>query len=91
MTKVLGALWHGGRMPDAPPPRYNDQGRPLGDWIVVVRYDSLRDAMTLSWTRDATQWAKRWQGAVAYPSDELEDLMEGLRTQVQVLAAPRLF
>lgn len=78
-------------MPDAPPPRYNDQGRPLGDWIVVVKYDSLRDATTLSWTRDATSWARRWQGAVAYDQDSLDTLLKDTDKQIRLLARPRLF
>lgn len=77
--------------PDAPAPVYNSNGRPMGDWLLVVRYNSTRDVLSLSWTREKTPWSKQSQGAIAYPPEDLPDLIEGVTTQLNVLGQPRLF
>ena len=78
-------------MPDAPRPAFNSHGNIQHDWLVVVSYRAERDCYTLSWTRDGDRYHKTQQGAVAYPGEDLHDLVEGLVTQLNVLGAPRLF
>lgn len=77
--------------PDAPPPRYNDRGRPAGDWLVVLRYDSVRDLLTLSWNRDATSWEKSWKGAESYMHDDIDTVKRRTEDLVDVLTVQRLF
>lgn len=77
--------------PDAPPPTYNDNGRLMHEWLVVVRYDCIRDVITVSWTKDGDLYHRRQQGAVAYPSSNLTEALEAIGTQVSNLHAPRLF
>ena len=78
-------------MPDAPKPTYNRHGALQTDWLVVVSYRAERDCYTLSWTKDGDRWHATKQGAIAYPVEDLADLLEGVHTQVQNLASPRLF
>ena len=78
-------------MPDAPKPTYNRHGALQTDWLVVVSYRAERDCYTLSWTKDGDAWHRTQQGALAYPVDDLPDLLEGVESRVQVLAGPRLF
>lgn len=63
----------------------------MGDWIIVVKYDSLRDALTLSWTKDGTPWSKRAQGASAYEWEDVARLLEEHAALVTRFHRPRLF
>lgn len=78
-------------MPDAPKPVYNSNGTEQHEWLMVVAYRPARDCYTLSWTRDGDLHQRTLTGAVAYPVQELEDLITGTVNQIRVLGAPRLF
>lgn len=77
--------------PDAPAPRYNERGRPAGDWLLVIRYDSVRDCITLSWNRDGTTWEKGIKGAEAYQHDDLDTVQGRASDLIEFLSVQRLF
>jgi hypothetical protein len=77
--------------PDAPAPTYNSHGNAVRPWLVVLRYDDARDVLTMSWTVDGDAWHRQQQGAQAWPSSEVEALVEAAEVKIRSLAAPRLF
>ena len=78
-------------MPDAPPPVYNSNGTQVQEWLVVLRYDAARDALTLSWTQDAGNGHPMSQGATAHPYTDTPEFLEDVRRTVARLHAPRLW
>lgn len=78
-------------MPAAPPPTYNSKGMLQVDWHVVAAYHAAKDVLSLSWSKPGDLWVKAQVGALAYPVEDLQDLVEGTVTQVNLLGAPRLW
>lgn len=78
-------------MPDAPAPRFTPDGTPLKEWRVIAQYTPTKGVVHLSWTKEGSLWRRAQVGAIAYPESDLQDLIEGFSTQVQVLHHPSLF
>lgn len=75
----------------APPPVFNSHGNLQRPWTLVCRYDDVRDALTLSWSRPGTEHQRATQGALAFPVGQLGDLQEAFERTVRMLHTPRLF
>lgn len=78
-------------MPDAPAPRYNSRNLPVGEWLIVIRYDASRDVMTVSYTVDGTTHSASRQGATAFPALDVHEVMSNVNRLLLDVTTPRLF
>lgn len=76
---------------DAPAPSYTASGRQMGDWVVRINYDSVRDDLIVSWNRDRTPHLKGTSGHRRFAGDEVEQALAEAEYRGRVLGVRRLF
>lgn len=77
--------------PDAPPPTYDSHGNIVAEWMVTVRYDAVRDAITVHQAQEAGPYTKARRHTDTYAPNEVEALLASLTTMIRTLGARRLF
>lgn len=63
----------------------------MGNWLLVMRYDSVQDIMTISWNRDSTTWSTGSRGAEAYEYDKVKDVQQRVVDLIDAMTVERLF
>lgn len=76
---------------DAPAPSYSASGRQMGDWVVRVHYDAVRDDLVVSWNRTATPHMRSTAGHRRFAGDEVEQALAEAEYRGRVLGVRRLF
>lgn len=72
-------------------PAYTDSGRQMGDWVVRINYDSVRDDLIVSWNRSATPHLKGTNGHRLFAGDDIEQALAEAEYRGRVLGVRRLF
>lgn len=77
--------------PDAPAPTYDSQGNAVAEWMVTIRYDAVRDSITVTQVQEAGPYHKARVQTDTYAPSEVEALLAGITATVRILGARRLF
>lgn len=77
--------------PDAPPPTYDSTGNLVAEWMVTVRYDSVRDVVNVTQVQEAGPYHKARVQTDTYAPTEIEDIASALDRALRILGARRLF
>lgn len=77
--------------PDAPPPTYDAAGNLVAEWMVTVRYDSVRDVINVTQVQEAGPYHKARVQTDTYAPTEVEAIASHLHRVLRILGARRLF
>lgn len=77
--------------PDAPAPTYDSHGNAVSEWTINVRYDAVRDLVTVRWSIEAGPYNKASSGSNEYAPQDLEDAISDVQRAVRICGARRLF
>lgn len=77
--------------PDAPPPTYDSRGNMVAEWSVTMRYDAVRDEITVHWRQDAGPYSKAKALTHRYDPVDVEDALADVQRAVRICGARRLF
>lgn len=77
--------------PDAPAPTYDSKGNEVAEWAISIRYDAVRDNLTIVWTQEAGPYHKAKRVQNNYSPQDLEDLVADVQRAIRILGARRLF
>lgn len=63
----------------------------MGDWVVRVNYDSVRDDLIVSWNRSATPHTRGTNGHRRFSGDEIEQALAEAEYRGRTMGVVRMF